>query len=317
MYHCITEESVDPWAICVSPQAFDDQMAVLAHARAAVDLADFAGGAGRTRSGDRVAVTFDDGYVDNLTTALPVLEKYEIPATIFVIGHAVGRTREFWWDALHSALLRSGPLPQVLDFPFGEGRVFTLDEAPGDTEANIGWRADDGGEDTPRQRLFRELWDIVVVLEPQEQDEATDFLMEWAGHAPATPPSRVAVDTEQFARIAEHPLISLGSHTLDHVSLTDLSPQRQHTQIGAGHRMIEELSGRPVTRFSYPYGRFDDDARAAVRDLGIDIACTSVPLPTIVDDDPRALPRLQATEMDGDRFARWLGEDFGLLSRSR
>jgi peptidoglycan/xylan/chitin deacetylase (PgdA/CDA1 family) len=316
MYHCISEEAYDPWAICVSARAFDDQMAVLARARAVVDLAAFAGGDAYSRTGAQLAVTFDDGYVDNLVVALPVLERYEIPATIFVIGNAVGRTREFWWDGLQRALMSGEPLPDRLDFPFGDGqRAFSVNEQPGDIEANARWRADSGEISTSRQALFRALWDAIVVLEPTEQDDAIDYVLSWAGRTSTPPTSRVAVDAEQFSRLADHPLITLGSHTLDHVSLTDLPAERQHAQISAGHRKIEELSGSRVTRFSYPYGRFDDSSLAAVRELGVDVACNSVPMPAIASDDPHALPRVQAIEMDGDQFTRWLRNDYGLLTR--
>jgi peptidoglycan/xylan/chitin deacetylase (PgdA/CDA1 family) len=314
MYHCIAQESVDPWAICVSPQAFDEQMAVLAGARAATDLGEFAGGDAYTRAGARVAVTFDDGYLDNLTTALPILERHAIPATIFVIGNGVGRTREFWWDALQRALL-SGPLPEQLDFPFGIGpHTYSLTERPGDPAFVPGWRADFDPAVTPRQQLFRALWDAVVVLEPAEQDDAVDHLLDWAGQPASVPATRGAVDEAQFAQLAAHPLVTIGSHTLDHPSLTDLSPERQAAQIREGRRTVEELVGRPVTRFSYPYGRFDDTARAAVRETGIDIACTSVPVPAVAGDDRHALPRLQPTDMDGDGFARWLRGNYGLLT---
>ncbi|BAK35722.1 hypothetical protein MLP_27080 [Microlunatus phosphovorus NM-1] len=121
MYHRICQESCDPWAITVAPTDFADQMAVLAEARAVVDLAAFSGSAAYTRSGAQLAVTFDDGYVDNLETALPILERYEIPATMFVVGNAIGRRREFWWDALQRAILESGPLPSELAFEFGTG----------------------------------------------------------------------------------------------------------------------------------------------------------------------------------------------------
>jgi peptidoglycan/xylan/chitin deacetylase (PgdA/CDA1 family) len=47
-----------------------------------------------------VAVTFDDGYLDNLTTAKPILESHDIPGTVFVCTSAVRRGKEFWWDQL-------------------------------------------------------------------------------------------------------------------------------------------------------------------------------------------------------------------------
>ena len=84
---------------------FDEQMQVLAQCRGTVDAVSFSGGDVFSQSDARVAVTFDDGYLDNVVAALPILERHEIPATIFVIGNAVGRTREFWWDALERAIL--------------------------------------------------------------------------------------------------------------------------------------------------------------------------------------------------------------------
>lgn len=47
-----------------------------------------------------VILTFDDGYADNLYNALPLLEKYNIPATIFVCTQNIGTKEEFWWDKL-------------------------------------------------------------------------------------------------------------------------------------------------------------------------------------------------------------------------
>ena len=44
-----------------------------------------------------VVVTFDDGYVDVLETAYPLLARYEIPATVFVVSGCLGK--RFWWDA--------------------------------------------------------------------------------------------------------------------------------------------------------------------------------------------------------------------------
>lgn len=318
MYHCICETSCDPWGICVSPRAFDEQMAVLAQAGAAADLAGFTDGTGVTSGGTRIAVTFDDGYVDNLHAALPILERHEIPATVFVVGNAVGRTREFWWDGLQRALLESGDLPPTLHFPFGNGRHrFTLEQRPGDRETSAAWRADVEEPNTARQRLFRRLWGAIVVLEPAEQDAAVDHLLDWAGQPLQTPSSRLPLSGEQVAELAAHPLITLGSHTADHASLTDLPPERQHAQITRGRRRVEELSGYPVTRFSYPFGRFDAGTRSIVQGSGVEVACTSVPVTATAGDDRFALPRLQAVEMDGDRFGRWLRGDHALLAGTR
>lgn len=313
MYHRICHEPYDPWAICVSPNAFADQMEVLATTRAAVDLGELAAGDAYSCRGDKVAVTFDDGYADNLTAALPILERFGIPATVFVVGNAVGRDREFWWDALQRAVLGEHNLPEELTFEFGPGpRTFTLLDGSIATAARPGWFADQAAPRTQRESLFRALWDAIVVLDPDDQDAAADHLLRWAGQPVAPPRSRLPVTADQFAELAAHPLVTVGCHTLDHVSLTDLSPREQQHQITAGRTAIEELAEHPVDRLSYPYGRFDVDSLAAVDNAHIAMACTSVPWPSITREDPRAVPRLQATEMDGDQFRRWL-RDHGLL----
>ncbi len=123
MYHRVIDAAFDPWGICVSPRMFDEQMQVLAEHRSTVDAVSFsADGDAYSRSGERLAVTFDDGYLDNVVAALPILERHEIPATIFVIGNAVGRTREFWWDALERAVLAPTVLPVELEITLGDER---------------------------------------------------------------------------------------------------------------------------------------------------------------------------------------------------
>ncbi|MFT4165875.1 MAG: polysaccharide deacetylase family protein [Microlunatus sp.] len=164
MYHRICSEPCDPWAITVAPADFAEQLAVLAEARAVVDLAAFAGPDAYTRDGAQLAVTFDDGYVDNLEAALPILEHYEIPATLFVVADAIGRRREFWWDALQRAVLESGPLPPELAFEFGTGpQVYSVAAEPAEL-VDHSWRADESPARTPRQRLFGQLWSAIVPL---------------------------------------------------------------------------------------------------------------------------------------------------------
>ena len=47
-----------------------------------------------------IVITFDDGYADNIINALPLLEKYQIPATIFITTLNSNSKKEFWWDRL-------------------------------------------------------------------------------------------------------------------------------------------------------------------------------------------------------------------------
>jgi peptidoglycan/xylan/chitin deacetylase (PgdA/CDA1 family) len=82
LYHRVNQLEPDPWTLCVSPAHFAEHLEVVC------------------RLSPRPTVTFDDGYWDNLSNALPILEAHDVEAHFFITSGAVGRTREMWWDAL-------------------------------------------------------------------------------------------------------------------------------------------------------------------------------------------------------------------------
>jgi peptidoglycan/xylan/chitin deacetylase (PgdA/CDA1 family) len=122
MYHRIAEPLSDPWDLAVSPGNFRAHLEVIRREGVCLPLPDFA-----TRITDRnrprrlFALTFDDGYRDNLINAAPVLEAHDLPATIFVVSGVVGVGREFWWDALARVFLSMTSLPNELRLDTGAG----------------------------------------------------------------------------------------------------------------------------------------------------------------------------------------------------
>ncbi len=76
-YHRVTTAVADPWGLCVSPDRFNQQMEVLRLHAEPLPLAELVARAARPDPPARaVAVTFDDGYVDNLLAAAPVLRRW-------------------------------------------------------------------------------------------------------------------------------------------------------------------------------------------------------------------------------------------------
>lgn len=118
-YHRVWAAADDPHDLCVSPAHFAAQMAILRREAHPLSLSELVS---RWRAGRlpprAVAVTFDDGYLDTLTTALPVLARESVPATVFVMTGCLGAAP--WWDAgapLVDAeqlrLLASSPLIEI------------------------------------------------------------------------------------------------------------------------------------------------------------------------------------------------------------
>jgi peptidoglycan/xylan/chitin deacetylase (PgdA/CDA1 family) len=89
IYHSVSDDSLNPFA--VSPAAFHAQMAHLRAHRNVIPLAELAAAvaSGKPAPAGAVSVTFDDGYLDNYEAAFPILSKFSIPATIFLVAGAV------------------------------------------------------------------------------------------------------------------------------------------------------------------------------------------------------------------------------------
>jgi peptidoglycan/xylan/chitin deacetylase (PgdA/CDA1 family) len=96
-YHRVADARHDPGAMCVSPRHFAEQLEVVRSCARPVSLAELVSCLDSGRLPPRlVAVTFDDGYADNLSHALPLLERFEAPATLFIATGYTGRS--FDWE---------------------------------------------------------------------------------------------------------------------------------------------------------------------------------------------------------------------------
>src|SRR3954470_15948888 len=101
LYHRVATPTRDPQLLSVSPERFAEHLEVVRRCAEPVALA----GILAQGEGPRAAITFDDGYADNLHEAAPLLAAAGVPATVFVVSGQVGTTDEFWWDELERVLL--------------------------------------------------------------------------------------------------------------------------------------------------------------------------------------------------------------------
>jgi peptidoglycan/xylan/chitin deacetylase (PgdA/CDA1 family) len=144
LYHRIADDPHDPFGILVSPATFRAHVELLAERYRPVSLAEIAAGVERGRVPERaVAVTFDDGYADNLTEAKPILTAAGVPATVFVASGLVDGGQPLWWYEL-AQLLDGPPLKEAwrelrrLPRAEIERRVEELRAAAGETEPATG-----------------------------------------------------------------------------------------------------------------------------------------------------------------------------------
>jgi len=289
MYHRIAEPVSDPWDLAVSPRNFADHLAVLARFGPVGTLAEMRAALDRPAPPRRVfAVTFDDGYRDNLVAALPALTRAGVGATVFVASGLTGSDREFWWDTLARALLECPTLPGHLHLRLGGGRHdWRLGPAPGRAR---------------RMRLIASVRSELMRLEPAAIEAAITEIAAWAGIDRAGAAANHPMDLAELQAMAASGQIEIGGHTHSHAALTLIAPEAAAAEIARGRAVLRDRTGQPVTSFAYPYGLHDGHGVAAVRAAGFDCACTVRPGIADAASDPFRIPRIQVKDWPAERF---------------
>jgi peptidoglycan/xylan/chitin deacetylase (PgdA/CDA1 family) len=244
-----------------------------------------------------VAVTFDDGYADNLYKAKPILEKYQVPATVFVCTGYMGK--EFWWHELERLVMQSKAEPSTLRFQVGESH-FQWDQRLVRPEMESSEAV------SIRRKLRHALYHFLLSMDIEEQVHTMGIIRSWSGLAMDKSSDPHAMNRTELLHLIEDGLIDLGAHTRSHPMLPRLSLQRQREEIVSGKQELEELSGRQVVGFAYPNGRTTDDAKRIVRDAGFAYACTSLRDMVRPGCDTYELTRFWQQDVDGEKFMQGL-----------
>jgi peptidoglycan/xylan/chitin deacetylase (PgdA/CDA1 family) len=294
LYHRVAAPLRDPWDLAVTVDHFDEHLVAMKTTGRIVSL-DAEAGRGRvTRLGRhrlRVALTFDDGYVDNIRAALPLLERHDAPATIFIATGFLDRP-SFWWDSLEAIALGSGA--SVEHLALAAQKLGLLAEI--DVERIAGA--------TP-MALHDELYRRVAALPAADVGHAVESLAAAASLPPPRPDGR-PMSTAELVDLASHPLVTIGAHTAHHPRLSRLSPEAVRGEMVAGSKVLDELFGRAPRMFAYPFGDTSPATADAARAVGFKRAFTTEARWMSLFDDPMLLPRMAVPNRDGDEFTRWL-----------
>ncbi len=310
-YHRIAELDNDPWSMAVSPDNFARHLEILRSAWKPMPLPALVEAHRHGNVPHRaVVLTFDDGYADNLTTALPLLERYEIPATVFVATGQIDADHEFWWDELERALLLPRKLPEVLQLDIdGRPQTRKLDGAV--EYSNAQRRRDKGArpwQADPQTRLgfYYSVWERLRRVDPTRRRVLLEEIVRWASADPEARPEYRTLRSAELQELSRNPLITIGAHTVSHAFLPEHSPGEQHEEIAGSKHTLERLLAAPVTSFAYPHGEYANDTPEIVQALGFDVACTLGERAVRTISDRFRLPRCGVENWNGDPFTRRL-----------
>ncbi|MDD2851701.1 MAG: polysaccharide deacetylase family protein [Desulfuromonadaceae bacterium] len=288
LYHRVTRLESDPQQLSVTPENFRAQMRYLKDNFPVVRLDAEWSGVDRPS----VAVTFDDGYADNVNEALPILEECGVPATFFISTGSVGSHQEFWWDDLERILLNNENVPAR----------FTLDTGSEVRE----WPTKSAAE---RARLYRNFHVLIKNLPPEQQEQRLARLRVWADVAEEGRTSHRVATHDELKRLAQSKLVTIGGHTVSHTRLTVLSGDRQREEIADSVRQLEIWSGRQIKVFSYPFGSRDDFTAETIeicRQAGLFRAVANIPGQYHPWTDPFQIPRNLVRNWELPMFRRKL-----------
>ena len=287
MYHRVARPRVDPWDLSVHPERFEQQLAILQRTRHVLPMSEFIDRLLlRELPSDAVALTFDDGYADNLHAALPRLAAARIPALLFLTTGAIGQRREYWWDELaRLVLLHRGEVDCDIVVA-GESHRIRLPDAAQVTYLHL-WRRLRGMSAGERGRAMEELRER---FDPPEAD-----------------PNDFPMTHDEVEKLVSSGVFDIGCHTVTHAVLPSIGAAERDYEIRESRRVCEHLAKRRIEGFAYPHGEHDADSRAAVRECAFRWACgTSGPPLSDRAVDQYAVSRVAVRNWDPAAFERML-----------
>lgn len=305
MYHRVAFARHDPWGLAVDPERFEEQIACVKHHRTPMSMDELVDRLrSKTLPENAVAVTFDDGYRDNLVNAKPVLARHGVPATLFLATGFINQKTPFWWDELATMILAS--TQAIREKQVWPGEAVTLDwGVPERSDIEGGWRAADEPR-TARQSAYLAIWRRLQRATAEDREVAMNTLRRHFGTV--RDPLGRPMNSDEIGELLSDGLVELGAHTVTHPALTLLSRLESRREIeGSGHR-CRELATKCVNGFAYPYGDMSSEVRGDVARLGFSWACSTES--GFVDGkqpDIYALPRVAAPNAP-------IGTLFGLMS---
>jgi peptidoglycan/xylan/chitin deacetylase (PgdA/CDA1 family) len=309
LYHRVSELRRDPWSLCVSPGQFEQQLQILRESAHPIGLSELGANLGRrVFRRPPVAVTFDDGYADNLHQAGPLLRQFGIPATVFAVSGAVREGREFWWDELEKIVFEpqgTSATRQVMLL----GRTFTWRPPENGAAERDDWQAWKDETPTPAHGIYRELYGILSVLPPEDRKTLLDDLIHQADVSPAARASHRPLSCAELRELAHSSGIDVGVHTVTHPVLSRLPVAQQAQEVLQAKSELETITGKPMRQFSYPYGKrehWDSNTVEVVQRAGFEYAYTNEPGIAGASIDRFQVPRVVVPALDGPAFAQWM-----------
>lgn len=224
-----------------------------------------------------LALTFDDGYLDNFEAARPVLLKYGIPATFYVPTKPIDNGSAYWWDHLH----------HVVQHYRNDFKSWLSSKTSLHVPAS----------DLPLHAYCRNL---VQQLNSQPESIRSAFLQAMQQELGPYQGERLLMNWQEVRQLSQEGF-EIGSHTMSHAPLTDLPDDQARKEIQQSKQVLAARIGSEVHGFCYPRGQFLNDHARMVQDSGYSYAVTTRFGSNNSQTDPFCLARRNIADYQGIR----------------
>lgn len=252
MYHRILPLHDDRYreeepGMCVSPESFAMHLAQLRRYFTPLFLSDWIAraNAGEALPARSCAVTFDDGWRDNFEFALPLLEQFKVPATLFAVAEKIGTDFQFWPNIVARLLL--------------QGKLIELSAHP----------------------IFQALQNAFPSLSPNREDVALAIRylkrfsdeqlysaldeLQWQSLTPSMPAA--LMNWSELKQMQQSGWVEVGSHTCTHRRLTsELTQTQLRFEIQHSQNILQQELGRSINLFCFPNGDYSPAALSLVEE---------------------------------------------------
>jgi peptidoglycan/xylan/chitin deacetylase (PgdA/CDA1 family)/CelD/BcsL family acetyltransferase involved in cellulose biosynthesis len=285
LYFHRVNADLDPFFPSMTTKLFEEEMRFLARYKKVVSLANLV----KHLEGDSTepvfAITFDDGYQDNCENAFPILQRYGLPATIFLTTGSMDSREPLWFEQLALALKTTGR--EFIDMEVDLPRRFwlrTQSERLGANDQIFGLLR--GLQDADRRELLAQIY---RQLETSGGGERQNKMLTW-----------------DQVRLMQSQGIDFGGHTVDHPFISRLSRESIVWEVSECKRRIEDELQTGVDFFAYPNGREEDfglENKELIRSAGYRAAVTTIWGTNYRSTDRMELRRGQPWEENAALFA--------------
>jgi len=179
-----------------------------------------------------VALTFDDGYRDNLTLALPILRSHGIPFAVFVPSGAPDRSMDVWFLRLERILMQLS----CAEIGSGRNRRTLRLESPAQKAIAYEYCIHLAQQDLSAFKLW--LNDLLPESAVGSFDLMNEHFLSW----------------DELRELSVDPLVTIGGHTVSHPMLARLPQDEAYHEIEAGRDRLASALGKPILHFAYPFG---------------------------------------------------------------